>query len=59
MYGAEGVETIKFLVLGPPVEDKCKESFFFYEAAIVLQQYKIVSGSKYTLRTYQSFFPCQ
>ena len=32
--------------------------FFFDEAAIVLQHYNIVSGSKYTLRTYYSFFPC-
>ena len=31
---------------------------FFSEAA-VLQQYEIVSESKYTLRTYHSFFPCQ
>ena len=35
------------------------QSIFFDEAAIVLQQYEIVSGSKYTLRTYHSFFPCQ
>ena len=32
--------------------------FFFNEAAIVLQQYESISGSKYTLRTYHSFFPC-
>ena len=32
--------------------------FFFDEAAIVLQQYESNSGSKYTLRTYHSFFPC-
>ena len=31
---------------------------FFYEAAIVLQQCESISGSKYTLRTYRSFFPC-
>ena len=34
-------------------------SFFFDQAATVLQQYKTVSGSKYTLRIYHSFFPCQ
>ena len=37
--------------------------FFFDEAAnssaIVLQQYESISGSKYTLRTYHSFFACQ
>ena len=32
--------------------------FFFDEAAIVLQQYESISGSKYTLRIYHSFFPC-
>ena len=31
---------------------------FFYEAAMVLQQYESILGSKYTLRTYHSFFPC-
>ena len=34
-------------------------NIFLDEAAIVLQQYEIVSGSKYTLRTKHSFFPCQ
>ena len=33
-------------------------SFFFDEAAIVLQQYESISGSKYTLRTYHGFCPC-
>ena len=32
----------------------CDPTLFFDEAASVLQQYDIVSGSKYTLRTYQS-----
>ena len=35
----------------PPV------SFFFYEAAIVLQQYEIILGSKYTLSTLPFPFP--
>ena len=35
----------------------CSDFFFFYEAASVLQQYKIASGSKYTLSKYHSFFP--
>ena len=30
---------------------------FFDEAAKILQQYEIASGSKYTLRIYHSFFP--
>ena len=33
--------------------------FFLNEAAIVLQQDESISGSKYTLRTYHSFFPYQ
>ena len=33
--------------------------FFFDEAAIALQQYDIVPGSQYNLRTYHTFFPCQ
>ena len=32
---------------------------FFDEAATVLEQYETVLGSKYTLRIYHSFFPCQ
>ena len=42
------------------VDNATRDSFFFFdEAASVLQQYKIASGSKYTLRIYHSFFPCQ
>ena len=37
--------------------------FFFgrscNSSAIVVQQYESISGSKYTLSTYHSFFPCQ
>ena len=32
---------------------------FFGEAAIVLQRYTLVLGSKHTLKTHHSFFPCQ
>ena len=41
------------------VHKRTYKIFFFYEAAIVLQQYEIVSGSQYTLRTFHSFFPRQ
>ena len=38
---------------------RAKKDFFCNSSAIVLQQYESILGSKYTLRTYHSFFPCQ